>query len=161
MMLDKSRVRNAFTLIEMVVVMALLGVVMLIATTMIIGLMYFSATEIGLANRNMEVAALANLFRSDVRVASSALISSSKENKAKGLKLSLLSGKEISYEVENGVFVRISPQGKQRLMTVGDVSFQLLNDGLMVELNCLDKADSGRTKERTLSFRATLNGARK
>jgi hypothetical protein len=73
----------------------------------------------------------------------------------------LLSGREISYEVENGVFVRISPQGKQRLMTVGDVSFQLLNDGLMVELNCLDKADSGRTKERTLSFRATLNGARK
>ncbi len=161
MMLDKSRVRNAFTLIEMVVVMALLGVVMLIATTMIIGLMYFSSTEIGLANRNMEVAALANLFRSDVRVASSALISSSKENKAKVLKLSLLSGKEISYEVENGMFVRISPQGKQRLMTVGDVSFQLLNDGLMVELNCLDKADSGRTKERTLSFRATLDGARK
>ena len=161
MRLDKRKTRNAFTLIEMVVVMALLGVVMLIATTMIIGLMYFSTTEIGLANRNMEVAALANLFRSDVRVASSALISSSKENKVKGLKLSLLSGREISYEVENGVFVRISPQGKQRLMTVGDVSFQLLNDGLMVELNCLDKADSGRTKERTLSFRATLNGARK
>jgi len=159
-MLDKSKTRNAFTLIEMVVVMALLGVVMLIATTMIIGLMYFSTTEIGLANRNMEVAALANLFRSDVRVASSAVITTN-SNKTMGLKLALLSGGQITYEVENGAFMRKSLEGKQRLMGVQDVSFQLLNEGLMVELSCLDKADSGRTRERTLSFRATLNGARK
>jgi prepilin-type N-terminal cleavage/methylation domain-containing protein len=160
MMLDKGKTRNAFTLIEMVVVMALLGVVMSIATTMIMGLMYFSSAEIRLANRNMEVAALATLFRSDVRVASSAVITTN-ANKTTGLKLALLSGGEITYEFENGAFMRTSLQGKQRLMTVQDVSFQLLNDGLMVELNCLDKADSGRTKERTLSFRATLNGARK
>ena len=160
MMLDKSRVRNAFTLIEMVVVMALLGVVMLIATTMIMGLMYFSSSEIKLANRNMEVAALAYLFRSDVRVASSAVITTN-ANKTTGLKLALLSGGQITYEVENGAFMRTSLQGKQRLMGVDDVSFQLLNDGLLVELNCLDKADSGRTKERTLSFRASLNGVRK
>jgi len=160
MILDKGKTRNAFTLIEMVVVMALLGVVMSIATTMIMGLMYFSSTEIRLANRNMEVAALATLFRSDVRVASSAVITTN-ANKTTGLKLALLSGGEITYEFENGAFMRTSLQGKQRLMTVQDVSFQLLNDGLMVELNCLDKADSGRTKERTLSFRATLNGARK
>jgi prepilin-type N-terminal cleavage/methylation domain-containing protein len=159
-MLDKGKTRNAFTLIEMVVVMALLGVVMSIATTMIMGLMYFSSAEIRLANRNMEVAALATLFRSDVRVASSAVITTN-ANKTTGLKLALLSGGEITYEFENGAFMRTSLQGKQRLMTVQDVSFQLLNDGLMVELNCLDKADSGRTKERTLSFRATLNGARK
>jgi hypothetical protein len=57
--------------------------------------------------------------------------------------------------------MRTSLQGKQRLMGVDDVSFQLLNDGLMVELNCLDKADSIRTRERVLSFRASLNGARK
>jgi hypothetical protein len=144
----------------MVVVMVLLGVVMSIATTMIMGLMYFSSAEIRLANRNMEVAALATLFRSDVRVASSAVITTN-ANKTTGLKLALLSGGEITYEFENGAFMRTSLQGKQRLMTVQDVSFQLLNDGLMVELNCLDKADSGRTKERTLSFRATLNGARK
>ena len=160
MILDKGKTRNAFTLIEMVVVMALLGVVMSIATTMIMGLMYFSSAEIRLANRNMEVAALATLFRSDVRVASSAVITTN-ANKTTGLKLALLSGGEITYEFENGAFMRTSLQGKQRLMTVQDVSFQLLNDGLMVELNCLDKADSGRTKERTLSFRATLNGARK
>ncbi|MCY2940854.1 MAG: type II secretion system protein [Planctomycetota bacterium] len=160
MMLDKSRVRNAFTLIEMVVVMALLGVVMLIATTMIMGLMYFSSSEIKLANRNMEVAALANLFRSDVRVASSAVITTN-ANKTTGLKLALLSGGQITYEVENGAFMRTSLQGKQRLMGVEDVSFQLLNDGLMVELNCLDKADFIRNRERVLSFRASLNGARK
>jgi len=160
MMLDKGKTRNAFTLIEMVVVMALLGVVMSIATTMIMGLMYFSSTEIRLANRNMEVAALATLFRSDVRVASSAVITTN-ANKTTGLKLALLSGGEITYEFENGAFMRTSLEGKQRLMTVQDVSFQLLNDGLIVELNCIDKADSGRTKERTLSFRATLNGARK
>jgi prepilin-type N-terminal cleavage/methylation domain-containing protein len=159
-MLDKGKTRNAFTLIEMVVVMALLGVVMSIATTMIMGLMYFSSTEIRLANRNMEVAALATLFRSDVRVASSAVITTN-ANKTTGLKLALLSGGEITYEFENGAFMRTSLEGKQRLMTVQDVSFQLLNDGLIVELNCIDKADSGRTKERTLSFRATLNGARK
>lgn len=160
MMLDKRKTRNAFTLIEMVVVMALLGVVMSIATTMIMGLMYFSSTEIRLANRNMEVAALATLFRSDVRVASSAVITTN-ANKMTGLKLVLLSGGQITYEVENGSFMRKSLEGKQRLMGVQDVSFQLLNDGLMVELNCLDKADSGRTKERALSFRASLNGARK
>ena len=160
MMLDKCKTRNAFTLIEMVVVMALLGVVMLIATTMIIGLMYFSTTEIGLANRNMEVAALANLFRSDVRVASSAVITTN-ANKTTGLKLALLSGGQITYEFENGAFMRKSIHGKQRLMGVQDVSFQLLNEGLMVELNCLDKADSGRTRKRTLSFRDSLNGARK
>ena len=160
MMLDKCKTRNAFTLIEMVVVMALLGVVMLISTTMIIGLMYFSSTEIGLANRNMEVVALANLFRSDVRVASFAVITTN-ANKTTGLKVALLSGGQITYEVENGAFMRKSLQGKQRLMGVQDVSFQLLNEGLMVELNCLDKADSGRTRERTLSFRASLNGARK
>ena len=57
--------------------------------------------------------------------------------------------------------MRKSLEGKQRLMTVDDVSFQLLNDGLLVELNCLDKADSIKTKERLLSFRASLNGARK
>lgn len=108
MMLDKSKVRNAFTLIEMVVVIALLGIVMAIATAMIIGLMQFSSSEVRLGNKNMEVAVLANLFRSDVRVASSALITTGKENKANGLKLALLSGGEISYEVENGVFVRIS-----------------------------------------------------
>ena len=159
-MLDNSKTRNAFTLIEMVVVMALLGVVMLIATTMIIGLMRFSSTEIRLANRNMEVAALANLFRSDVRVASSAVITIN-ANKTSGLKLALLSGGQITYAVENGAFMRTSLQGKQRLMGVDDVSFQLLNDGLMVELNCLDKADSIRTRERVLSFRASLNGARK
>jgi len=159
-MLDKSKTRNAFTLIEMVVVMALLGVVMLIATTMIIGLMRFSSTEIRLANRNMEVAALANLFRSDVRVASSAVITIN-ANKTSGLKLALLSGGQITYAVENGAFMRTSLQGKQRLMGVDDVSFQLLNDGLMVELNCLDKADSIRTRERVLSFRASLNGTRK
>ena len=159
-MLDKCKTRNAFTLIEMVVVMVLLGVVMLIATTMIMGLMYFSSTEIRLANRNMEVAALANLFRSDVRVASSAVITTN-ANKTTGLKLALLSGGQITYEVENGSFLRKTHQGKQHLMGVADVSFQLLNDGLMVELNCLDKSDSGRTKERTLSFRASLNGARK
>ena len=160
MMLDKCKTRNAFTLIEMVVVMALLGVVMLIATTMIIGLMYFSSTEIRLANRNMEVAALANLFRSDVHVSSSAVITTN-ANKMTGLKLVLLSGGQITYEVENGAFMRKSLEGKQRLMGVYDVSFQLLNDGLMVELNCLDKADSIITRERTLSFRASLNGARK
>ena len=159
-MLDKCKTRNAFTLIEMVVVMALLGVVMLIATTMIIGLMYFSSTEIRLANRNMEVAALANLFRSDVRVASSAVITTN-ANKTTGLKLEFLSGGQITYEVENGAFMRTSLQGKQRLMGVDDVSFQLLNDGLMVELNCLDKADSIKTRERVLSFRASLNGVRK
>jgi len=159
-MLDKCKTRNAFTLIEMVVVMALLGVVMLIATTMIIGLMYFSSTEIRLANRNMEVAALANLFRSDVRVASSAVITTN-ANKSTGLKLSLPSGGQITYEVENGAFLRKSLEGKQRLMGVDDVSFQLLNDGLMVELNCLDKADSIKTRERVLSFRASLNGVRK
>ena len=159
-MLDKCKTRNAFTLIEMVVVMALLGVVMLIATTMIIGLMYFSSTEIRLANRNMEVAALANLFRSDVRVASSAVITTN-ENKSTGLKLSLPSGGQITYEVENGAFLRKSLEGKQRLMGVDDVSFQLLNDGLMVELNCLDKADFIRNRERVLSFRASLNGVRK
>ena len=160
MMLDKGKTRNAFTLIEMVVVMALLGVVMSIATTMIMGLMYFSSTEIRLANRNMEVAALANLFRSDVWVASSAVITTN-ANKTTGLKLALISGGQITYEVENGAFMRTSLEGKQRLIGVQDVSFQLLNDGLMVELNCLDKADSGRTKERTLSFRATLDGVRK
>jgi len=159
-MLDKCKTRNAFTLIEMVVVMALLGVVMLIATTMIMGLVYFSSTEIRLANRNMEVAALANLFRTDVRVASSAVITIN-ANKTSGLKLALLSGGQITYAVENGAFMRTSLQGKQRLMGVDDVSFQLLNDGLMVELNCLDKADSIRTRERVLSFRASLNGARK
>jgi hypothetical protein len=108
----------------------------------------------------MEVAALANLFRSDVRVASSAVITTN-ANQSTGLKLALLSGGQITYEVENGSFMRKSLEGKQRLMGVDDVSFQLLNDGLMVELNCLDKADSGRTKDRTLSFRASLNGARK
>jgi len=159
-MLDKCKTRNAFTLIEMVVVMALLGVVMLIATTMIMGLVYFSSTEIRLANRNMEVAALANLFRSDVRVASSAVITTN-ANKTTGLKLEFLSGGQITYEVENGAFMRTSLQGKQRLMGVDDVSFQLLNDGLMVELNCLDKADSIKTRERVLSFRASLNGVRK
>jgi prepilin-type N-terminal cleavage/methylation domain-containing protein len=159
-MLDKSKTKNAFTLIEMVVVMALLGVVMLIATTMIMGLMYFSSTEIRLANRNMEVAALANLFRSDVRVSSSAVITTN-ANKMTGLKLVLLSGGQITYEVENYAFIRTSPHGKQRLMGEYDVSFQLLNDGLMVELNCLYKADSIRTRERVLSFRASLNGARK
>ena len=160
MMLDKYKTRNAFTLIEMVVVMALLGVVMLIATTMIMGLIYFSSTEIRLANRNMEVAALANLFRSDVRVASSAVITTN-ANKPTGLKLALLSGGEITYEVENGSFMRKSLEGKQRLMGVEDVSFQLLNDGLMVELNCLDIAGFIRNRERVLSFRASLNGARK
>jgi len=159
-MLDKCKTRNAFTLIEMVVVMALLGVVMLIATTMIMGLIYFSSTEIRLANRNMEVAALANLFRSDVRVALSAVITTN-ANKPTGLKLALLSGGEITYEVENGLFMRKSLQGKQRLMGVEDVSFQLLNDGLMVELNCFDKAGFIRNRERILSFRASLNGARK
>ena len=159
-MLDKCKTRNAFTLIEMVVVMALLGVVMLIATTMIMGLVYFSSTEIRLANRNMEVAALANLFRSDVRAASSAVITTN-ANKTTDLKLALLSGGQITYEVENGAFMRTSLQGKQRLMGVDDVSFQLLNDGLMVELNCLDKADFIRNRERVLSFRARLNGARK
>ena len=159
-MLDKCKTRNAFTLIEMVVVMVLLGVVMSIATTMIMGLMYFSSTEIRLANRNMEVAALITLFRSDVRVASSAVIITN-ANKTMGLKLALLSGGQITYEVENGSFMRKSFEGKQRLMTVDDVSFQLLNDGLLVELNCLDKADSIKTKERLLSFRASLNGVRK
>ena len=159
-MLDKCKTRNAFTLIEIVVVMTLLGVVMLIATTMIMGLVYFSSTEIRLANRNIEVAALANLFRSDVRVASSAVITTN-ANKTTDLKLALLSGGQITYEVENGAFMRTSLQGKQRLMGVDDVSFQLLNDGLMVELNCLDKADSIKTRERVLSFRASLNGARK
>ena len=159
-MLSKCKSRSAFTLIEMVVVMVLLGVVMLIATTMIMGLMYFSSTEIRLANRNMEVAALANLFRSDVRMASSAVITNNAD-KTMGLKLALLSGGQITYEVENGSFLRKSLEGKQRLMTVDDVSFQLLNDGLLVELNCLDKADSIKTKERLLSFRASLNGARK
>ena len=159
-MLNKCKTRNAFTLIEMVVVMVLLGVVMLIATTMIMGLMYFSSTEIRLANRNMEVAAIANLFRSDVRMASSAVITNNAD-KTMGLKLALLSGGQITYEVENGSFLRKTLDGKQHLMGVADVSFQLLNDGLMVELNCLDKADSIKTKERLLSFRASLNGARK
>ena len=108
----------------------------------------------------MEVAALANLFRSDVRVASSAVITTN-ANQSTGLKLALLSGGQITYEVENGSFLRKTHQGKQHLMGVADVSFQLLNDGLMVELNCLDKADSIKTKERLLSFRASLNGARK
>jgi hypothetical protein len=108
----------------------------------------------------MEVAALATLFRSDVRVASSAIITTN-ANKTTGLKLALLSGGEITYEFENGAFMRTSLEGKQRLIGVQDVSFQLLNDGLMVELNCLYKADSIRTRERVLSFRASLNGARK
>jgi prepilin-type N-terminal cleavage/methylation domain-containing protein len=164
MMLDKSKVRNAFTLIEMVVVIALLGIVMAIATAMIIGLMQFSSSEVRLGNRNMEVAALANLFRSDVRVASSALITSSKENKAKGLKLALLSGGEISYEVENGVFVRISPQGKQRLVRVVDVenmSFLVQDNGSMVELYYEEKSDLAKSKGRTFSFRAALNRGQK
>jgi hypothetical protein len=108
----------------------------------------------------MEVAALANLFRSDVHVSSSAVITTN-ANKMTGLKLVLLSGGQITYEVENGAFMRKSLEGKQRLIGVQDVSFQLLNDGLMVELNCLDKADSIITRERTLSFRASLNGAQK
>ena len=160
MMLNKSKVRNAFTLIEMVVVIALLGIVMAIATAMIIVLMQFSSSEVRLGNRNMEVAALANLFRSDVRVASSALITSSKENKANGLKLALLSGGEISYEVENGVFVRVSPQGKQRLVRVVDVenmSFLVQDNGLMVELYYEEKSDLAKSKGRTFSFRAALN----
>lgn len=163
-MLDKLKIRNAFTLIEMIVVMALLGIVMAIATAMIIGLMQFSSSEIRLANRNMEVAALANLFRSDVRVASSALIITNKENKSKGLKLGLLSGGEISYEVEKGVFVRVSPLGKQRLVRVADVanmSFQVQDNGLMVELNYEEKNDFSKSNGRTFSFRAALNRGQK
>lgn len=102
MMLDKSKVRNAFTLIEMVVVIALLGIVMAIATAMIIGLMQFSSSEVRLGNKNMEVAVLANLFRSDVRVASSALITTGKENKANGLKLALLSGERSAMRSKMG-----------------------------------------------------------
>jgi len=112
----------------------------------------------------MEVAALANLFRSDVRVASPALITSSKENKAKGLKLALLSGGEITYEVENGVFVRISPQGKQRLVRVVDVenmSFLVQDNGSMVELYYEEKSDLAKSKGRTFSFRAALNRGQK
>lgn len=164
MMLDKSKVRNAFTLIEMVVVIALLGIVMAIATAMIIGLMQFSSSEVRLGNKNMEVAVLANLFRSDVRVASSALITTGKENKANGLKLALLSGGEISYEVENGVFVRISPQGKQRLVRVVDVenmSFLVQDNGLMAELYYEEKSDLAKSKGRTFSFRAALNRGQK
>lgn len=164
MILDKSKARNAFTLIEMVVVIALLGIVMAIATAMIIGLMQFSSSEVRLGNRNMEVAALANLFRSDVRVASSALITIGKENKANGLKLALLSGGEISYEVENGVFVRISPQGKQRLVRIVDVenmSFLVQDNGSMVELYYEEKSDFAKSKGRTFSFRAALNRGQK
>lgn len=163
MMLVKSKVRNAFTLIEMIVVMVLLGIVMAISTAMIIGLMQFSSSEIRLGNRNMEVAALANLFRSDVRGASSALITSSKENKTKGLKLGLLSGGEISYEVEKGVFVRVSPLGKQRLVRAADVanmSFQVLDNGLMVELYYEEKSDLVKSG-RSFSFRAALNRGQK
>ncbi len=127
MMLDKSKVRNAFTLIEMVVVIALLGIVMAISTAMIIGLMQFSSSEVR-------------------------------------LKLALLSGGEISYEVENGVFVRVSPQGKQRLVRVVDVenmSFLVQDNGLMVELYYEEKSDLPNSKGRNFSFRAALNRGQK
>jgi len=160
MILDKLKTRNGFTLIEMVVVIALLGVVMSIAIAMIIGLMHFSTSEVGLANKNMEVAALANLFRSDVRISSSAIITTNKDEKSKGLKLILLTGGEITYEVENGLMMRISPQGKQRLLgkdAVGNVSFQIKNNDSVVEFGYEDKGAFSRFKVRTFTFCAALN----
>ena len=163
MIMGKLITRNAFTLVEMVVVIALLGVVMSVATAMMIGLRQFSSSEVALANRNMEVAALANLFRSDVRIASSALITAN-ENKSTGLKLALSSGGEINYEFENGMVIRISPQGKQRLMGVESgetVSFQMRNDGTVVEFNCGDKGAFSRFKGRTFTFWAALDRGQK
>ena len=160
MIKDKLKTRNAFTLIEMVVVIALLGVVMSVATAMIIGLMQFSSSEVGLANKNMEVASLAGLFRNDVRLASSALITVNDDKTFKGLKLVLPSGGEITYEVENDLMMRVSPQGKQRLMgidSVGNISFQIKNNGSVVEFSYEDKGVYSRFKVRTFTFCAALN----
>lgn len=164
MITDKLKTRNAFTLIEMVVVIALLGVVMSVATAMIIGLMQFSSSEVGLANKNMEVASLACLFRNDVRIASSALITTSNDKRSNGLKLVLLSGGEINYEVENGVMMRVSPQGKQRLMgmdSVENVSFQIKNNGSVVEFSYEDKGVYSKFKVRTFTFWAAMNRGQK
>lgn len=159
-MVNNSRSRIAFTLIEMVVVIALLVVVMGVAGVITIGLMRLSSVESELANRNMEAVNLAGLFRRDVRACKSAQLTKITNFKSEGLKLTLLSGEEISYALENGDLIRISTQGKQRVLKgdlFGEVSFSLFNGDSVVELYCLEKSSPEKLKNRDFSFRAALN----
>ena len=62
------------------------------------------------------------------------------------------------------MFVRVSPQGKQRLVRVVDVenmSFLVQDNGLMVELYYEEKSDLPNSKGRNFSFRAALNRGQK
>lgn len=159
-MVNNSRSRIAFTLIEMVVVIALLVVVMGVAGAITIGLMRLSSVESELSNRNMEAVNLACLFRRDVRACKSAQLTKKTNLKSEGLKLTLLSGEEISYALENGDLIRISTQGKQRVLKgdlFGEVSFSLFNVDSVVELYCLEKSSPEKLKNRDFSFRAALN----
>jgi prepilin-type N-terminal cleavage/methylation domain-containing protein len=151
------RKRHAFSLVEMSVVMALMGIILAVAGAILYAMVDLEGAESGLSNRNSGVFEVAELFRND--------ISSSKSVRlidTRNLELALHDANTVKYQFDGKILVRASSLGSQRLLrssVIEDLSFKAASGNGTAALSFSEKGKLEKSPSRLFFIQACVGGS--
>ncbi len=151
------RKRHAFSLVEMSVVMALMGIILAVAGAILYAMVDLDGAESGLSNRNSGVFEVAELFRND--------ISSSKSVRlidTRNLELALHDANTVKYQFDGKILVRASSLGSQRLLrssVIEDLSFKAASGNGTAALSFSEKGKLEKSPSRLFFIQACVGGS--
>ena len=149
--------RHAFSLVEMSVVMALMGIILAVAGAILYAMVDLEGAESGLSNRNSGVFEVAELFRND--------ISSSKSVRlidTRNLELALHDANTVKYQFDGKILVRASSLGSQRLLrssVIEDLSFKAASGNGTAALSFSEKGKLEKSPSRLFFIQACVGGS--
>ncbi|MSR30565.1 MAG: hypothetical protein EXR99_03575 [Gemmataceae bacterium] len=153
--------RPAYTLIEVGVVMALLGAVMVVVTTLLVGMVGLEGAESGLQARMQGLVRLGEQFRADGATAAKAKFTPGPDDKSASLTLEFAKGKPVTYQWEKAGLFREGPEGKQRLIPssiIEQIEFAAGEKDRLVSMRLLEKGKGARSPLRNWWIQSALGG---
>lgn len=151
------RKRKGFTLIEVSVVMALLGIVMLVAGSILYAVIELESAENNLSQRNLGIMEMGRLFRQDV--ARAAVAKASRVESRTSLEITLSDKSRVSYQFDGKQLLRESGTGSQRLLrssSLQDVQFTESSEGRLIAVRVTEKGRLARSPLRSFFYQSAL-----
>jgi len=149
--------RHAFSLVEMSVVMALIGIILAVAGAILYAMVDLDGAESGLSNRNSGVFEIAELFRSDISGSKAAKMIDSRN-----LELAMYDSNTVKYQFDGKILVRASSLGSQRLLrssVIEDLSFKAASGNGTVALSFSEKSKLEKSPSRLFFIQACVGGS--
>ena len=148
--------RHAFSLVEMSVVMALMGIILAVAGAILYAMVDLDGAESGLSNRNAGVFEISELFRSDISGSKTAKMIDSQN-----LELAMHDAKTVKYRFDGKILLRDSSLGSQRLLRssiIEDLSFKAVSGNGTVALSFSEKGKLEKSPSRLFFIQACVGG---